>query len=102
MNVRFVDCVSAVLIGVTAFGGAAEDWAAKRASAVNRARPLVYNTDGCDMLYWPSNLPVSVANFTQRRLVFTKDTHVTTVSYCPQSAGFGHFFVLDAFKGGVY
>ena len=66
-------------------------WAAKRAAAVNRARPLVYNTDGCDMLYWPSNLPVSVANFTARRLAFAKDTPISTLSYCPQSAGFGHF-----------
>jgi len=66
-------------------------WAAKRAAAVNRARPLVYNTDGCDMLYWPSNLPVSVANFTGRRLAYAPGTHVSTVSYCPQSAGFGHF-----------
>ena len=88
--------LSAVAAGVALTGCVSKAeadaaWAAKRAAAVNRARPLVYNTDGCDMLYWPSNLPVSVANFTQRRLVFTKDTHVTTVSYCPQSAGFGHF-----------
>lgn len=68
-----------------------DGWAERRAAAVNRARPLVYNTDGCDMLYWPSNLPVSVGNFTGRRLRFVPGTRVTTVSYCPQSAGFGHF-----------
>ena len=45
-----------------------EQWAAMRAEAVNRTRPLVYNTDGCDMLYWPTNLPVTVGNFTGRRL----------------------------------
>lgn len=73
------------------FGACGAIWEAKRAAAVDRVRPLVYNTDGCDMLYWPSNLPVSVENFTGRRLVYTKGTHVTTVSYCPQSAGFGHF-----------
>ena len=71
-------------------------WAARRTAAVNRARPLVYNTDGCDMLYWPSNLPVSIENFTGRRLRFVPGTHVTTVSYCPQSAGFGHFTCRQA------
>lgn len=71
--------------------GRADEWEARRSAAVNRPRGLVYNTDGCDMLYWPSNLPVSVGNFTGRRLKFALGTHVTTVSYCPQSAGFGHF-----------
>lgn len=81
-------------------GGSWEDggdaWAERRAAAVGRTRPLVYNTDGCDMLYWPSNLPVSVENFTGRRLRFVPGTHVTTVSYCPQSAGFGHFTCRQA------
>ncbi len=66
-------------------------WAAKRQAAVGRARPFVYNTDGCDMLYWPSNLPVSVGNFTGRRLKDALGTRISTVAYCPQSAGFGHF-----------
>ena len=66
-------------------------WEAKRTAAVNRVRPLVYNTDGCDMLYWPTNLPVSVANFIDRRLKYVLGMPITTVSYCPQSAGFGHF-----------
>ncbi|MDO5319832.1 MAG: exo-alpha-sialidase [bacterium] len=79
------------LMALAAMGTPADDWAVKRQAAVDRVRPLVYNTDGCDMLYWPSNLPVSVSNFTGRRLVFTKGTQATTISYCPQSAGFGHF-----------
>lgn len=84
----------AAILCVFAAGCAPDDvggWAAKRSAAVNRARPLVYNTDGCDMLYWPSNLPVSVENFTGRRLRFVPGTQISTVSYCPQSAGFGHF-----------
>lgn len=81
----------AVIVFAVACVGRGANWAEKRASAVNRFRPLVYNTDGCDMLYWPSNLPVSVGNFTGRRLRFALDTHISTVSYCPQSAGFGHF-----------
>lgn len=70
---------------------ARDEWEARRSAAVNRPRGVVYNTDGCDMLYWPSNLPVSVENFTDRRLKFALGTRITTVSYCPQSAGFGHF-----------
>ena len=66
-------------------------WAAKRAAAVNRPRAVVYNTDGCDMLYYPSNLAVTAGNFTSRRLVRALGTPITTISYCPQSAGFGHF-----------
>ena len=76
---------------LTLFTGCDEDWEVRRSAAVNRARGVVYNTDGCDMLYWPSNLPVSVGNFADRRLKFVLGTHITTISYCPQSAGFGHF-----------
>ena len=72
------------------------DWAARRAAAVNRDRTLVYNTDGCDMLYYPSNLPVTVEAFTGYRLAHAKGTRVNTLSYCPQSAGFGHFTCLKA------
>lgn len=91
-----VSCALAQAVGVSGYaqqGPSAADaaWAAKRAAAVNRPRPLVYNTDGCDMLYWPSNLPVSVGNFTGRRLAYAPGTFISTVSYCPQSAGFGHF-----------
>ena len=67
------------------------DYAALKAAAMARSRGFVYNTDGCDILYWPTNLPVSVENFTRRRLVHALGTRITTISYCPQSAGFGHF-----------
>ena len=66
-------------------------YAHKRAEALARSRPLVYNTDGCDILYWPTNMPVSVEGFKNRRLKYALDSRISTVSYCPQSAGFGHF-----------
>ena len=84
---------AALLADCTAQDG---DWAAKRKAAVERPRTLVYNTDGCDMLYWPSNLAVSVENFTGRRLKDVLGTCINTVSYCPQSAGFGHFTCAKA------
>lgn len=94
---RVFICVAGGFL-VTALGcaprevpGGKEDWDARRKVAVDRPRPIVYNTDGCDMLYWPSNLPVCVGNFTGSRLAFALGTYISTVSYCPQSAGFGHF-----------
>ena len=66
-----------------------ERWEARRTAAVNRPRTLVYNTDGNDVYKWPSNLPVTVENFTGRRLRHALGTHISTVSYCPVSSGFG-------------
>lgn len=86
--------LAAALCGGAAGGGGAPgdgDYAALKAAALARPRGFVYNTDGCDILYWPTNLPVSVENFTRRRLVHALGTRITTISYCPQSAGFGHF-----------
>ena len=71
------------------------DWEAKRVSALNRMGRVVYNTDGCDVLYWPSNRPVSVAAFNNTRLKFALNSRIATVAYCPQSAGFGHFTCRD-------
>ena len=81
----------AVLAVLSATGLRADGWEAKRRAAVNRPRTLIYNTDGCDMLYYRSNLTVSVEDFVSCRLAYTKGTRITTLSYCPQSAGFGHF-----------
>ena len=80
-----------VLAGQFGFCGSQADdaWAARRAEALARPRTFVYNTDGNDAHNWPSNLPVTVENFTGRRLVHALGTRITTVSYCPLSSGFG-------------
>ena len=52
---------------------------------------IIYNTDGCDVLYWPDGLPETPENFWNRRLRQALGTGVKTVSYCPVSAGFGRF-----------
>lgn len=75
-----------------------------RNAALGRPRLVVYNTDGCDMLYYPTNLPVSAEGFCSLRLDWLKGTTVGTVSYCPVSSGFGHFTALkagDLFPGSV-
>ena len=81
----------AVLAATVGFCGSPADdaWAARRAEALARPRTFVYNTDGNDAHNWPSNLPVTVENFTWRRLVHALGTRITTISYCPLSSGFG-------------
>ena len=74
----------------------ADSFELARSSAIARDRPVVYNTDGCDMLYYPTNLPVSAAGFRSLRLDFVKGTTVGTVSYCPVSSGFAHLTTLKA------
>ena len=43
-------------------------WEAKRAALKNRPRPLILNSDGNEVVYWKTNLPVTVGNFTAQRL----------------------------------
>ena len=97
MNITKKSIPSAVVFACAVFaatvgfcGSPADDaWAARRAEALARPRTFVYNTDGNDAHNWPSNLPVTVENFTGRRLVHALGTRITTVSYCPLSSGFG-------------
>ncbi|MBR4652160.1 MAG: hypothetical protein IKO72_02260 [Kiritimatiellae bacterium] len=87
-----VDAVRALYRAKPAYGPARDEaWEAKRTAALDKMRTFVYNTDGCDILYWPTNLPVSVKAFEDQRLRYALGTRIATVSYCPQSAGFGHF-----------
>lgn len=69
----------------------ADDFEGMRRSMLDRPRTLVYNTDGCDMLYYPDGRPETPEEFKKVRLAYTKGTKIRTVSYCPVSAGFGHF-----------
>ena len=77
MNITKKSIPSAVVFACAVFaatvgfcGSPADDaWAARRAEALARPRTFVYNTDGNDAHNWPSNLPVTVENFTGRRLV---------------------------------
>ena len=66
-----------------------DGWEAKREALKNRPRPLVLNSDGNEVIYWKTNLPVTIGNFTAQRLETYRGSRVSTVSYCPQSSGFG-------------
>ena len=83
---QFVAIV-AVLAGVCA--QADDGWEAKRAALKNRPRPLILNSDGNEVVYWKTNLPVTVGNFTAQRLQTYRGSQVSTVAYCPWSSGFG-------------
>ena len=87
-----IGLAAALTVAVTGCcGDSGKDWEAQRKDALDQMRTFVYNTDGCDILYWPTNQPVSVAAFTDRRLKYALNSRIAVVSYCPQSAGFGHF-----------
>ena len=66
------------------------------ASAFFLAAPIVYNNDGGDMLVYPDDQPTTEEAFFARRLDYVKGTLVETISYCPESSGFGQFTCLRA------
>ena len=77
-----------MLLAETAWASDAA-WEAKREALKNKERPLILNADGNEMIYYPSNAPITVEAFTAQRLKDYVGTKVSTVSYCPQSSGFG-------------
>ena len=78
--------------GLALFSGAA-DFETQRREMLDKVGPFIYNTDGCDMYYYPCNKPVTPEAFKALRLDFARRTNVRTVSYCPVSSGFGFFTV---------
>ncbi len=66
------------------------DWKELKKQALDRKRDVVYNTDGCDALYFPKSLKATKENFISRRLTHALGTKIDTVSYCPLSSGFGY------------
>ncbi len=67
-----------------------DEWEAKRQAALNRKRQVLYNTDGCDALYFPRKWEGTVEALKNHRLRYTQGTRIDTVLYCPICSGFGH------------
>lgn len=67
------------------------DLRAERTRLAQKPRRLVMNNDGCDCLYFPSNLEVTVENFLNLRTTALADTQVDSLFYCTISSGFGNF-----------
>ena len=62
--------------------------AAERAELVKRIGPVIYDTDGCDMVYYRKGAPITEEDFYARRLNSCLGTSVDTIVYCPLSSGF--------------
>ena len=66
------------------------NWQKLKQQVINRKRKVIYNTDGCDVVYFPRNLPATKENFIKQRLIHALGSKIDTISYCPLSSGFGY------------
>jgi hypothetical protein len=62
-----------------------------RTAKLNKSRALIHNNDGCEALYFPINEKYTADNFLSKRTAGLTGTDVSTISYCTQCSGFGHF-----------
>lgn len=101
MKMRFLVALPlAFVAGCDSLTTPSGDWEAKRAAMVNRKREVIYSTDGCDALYYPTNRPATKAEFIDLRLKYTRGGKIDTVYYTPQAAGFCHL-IYDTVAGDV-
>ncbi len=66
------------------------EYARLRQEARERRRRVIFNNDGCDVIYFPKHLEVNKENFLARRTTFLAG-RCDTLMYCPGSTGQGHF-----------
>ena len=101
MKIRFLLALPLTFVtGCDSLTNPSADWEAKRAAMVNRKREVIYSTDGCDALYYPTNRPATKADFIDLRLKHTRGSKIDTVYYTPQAAGFCHL-IYDTVAGDV-
>lgn len=72
----------------------------ERRALAHRPRGIVFNNDGCDVLYFPPDLAPTSSNFLARRTSPLAGTQVGAISYCSISSGFG-FFTHETKAGAV-
>ena len=77
-------------------GCAHDRWEAERAALVNRERPLLFNADGNEMVYYPMRSPITYDGFCAQRLNGYTNSAISTLCYCPWSSGFGLMSTLRA------
>jgi hypothetical protein len=63
----------------------------QRRELAHRQRRIILNNDGCDVLYYPKNVPVTVENALLQRTSPLVGSQVDTIFYCPISSGFSNF-----------
>lgn len=69
-----------------------------RRAAAHQPRRIVANNDGCDCLYFPRNVELTVQSFLDQRTSGLIGSQVDTISYCTISSGFS-FFTHDTKVG---
>lgn len=62
-----------------------------RTVKLNKARPLIHNNDGCDVLYFPINEKYTTNKYLDKRTAGLIGSDVSTISYCTTASGFGYF-----------
>ena len=77
-------------------GTSPDPFEVRRAEMIAKTGNCIWNTGGCDMLYYPTNAPITEESFVSRRLAKSHGTKVTAISYCPLSSGFGLFTARKA------
>ena len=80
--------MAAVGIAVWGCAKAPDPFEVKRAEMLDKVGNLIWNTDGCDMVYYPKNAPITEERFWQVRLNATKGSKITAIFYCPLCSGF--------------
>lgn len=73
---------------------------AERKELAGRDRRVIFNNDGCDCLYFPTNLAVTAENFLGLRTAALAGSQVGAIAYCTISSGFS-FFTHDTRAGVV-
>lgn len=62
-----------------------------RRELAHRPRRVIFNNDGCDCLYFPTNRPVTTAEFLAERTSPLAGSQVDAIFYCTISSGFSFF-----------
>jgi hypothetical protein len=62
-----------------------------RRELAHTPRRIIANNDGCDCLYFPRNIELTVQSFLDRRTTGLVGSQVDTINYCSISSGFSNF-----------
>jgi len=95
-------CLSTVILLTLAFSGGTS-WSqsvdplsptelrSRRAELAHRARRIIMNNDGCDVLYFPKNERVTRDGLLAKRTAPLAGTQVDSIAFCSTSSGFSYF-----------
>ena len=82
---RIKQLFSLLLLATIVVAATADEFETKRQAALNRKRTVIYNTDGCDITYFPKDMKLTKESFLSRRINNTINSDVDTISYCALS-----------------